>query len=150
VVSFYSTVRVANGLDPAIPGWACQRFLALSKDRAWLVAATPAFLSPKYFNLSIATPTSLSTNHTLDKASHTTNIRHNYQCQNIANLQAAVNGMTAEGNNIAQSAQAYHGHQQALNTELSRSANYIAAQITQQLTAIQASIVQSRDISSAQ
>jgi hypothetical protein len=69
---------------------------------------------------------------------------------NIANLQAAVNGMTVGGNNIAQSAQAYHGHQQALNTELSRCANYNVAQITQQLTAIQASIVQLRDISNAQ
>jgi len=69
---------------------------------------------------------------------------------NIANLQAAVNGMIVEGNNIAQSAQAYHSHQQALNTELSRCANYNVAQITQQLTAIQASILQLRDISNAQ
>jgi hypothetical protein len=38
---------------------------------------------------------------------------------NAANLQAAVNGMTAEGNSIAQSVQAYNAHQQALNAELS-------------------------------
>ena len=59
---------------------------------------------------------------------------------NAANLQAAVNGMTTEGNSIAQSVQAYNAHQQALNTELSRCANYDVAQINQQLAAIQASV----------
>lgn len=57
---------------------------------------------------------------------------------NAANLQAAVNGMTAEGNTIAQSVQRYNTHQQALNTELSLSANYNVAQIHQQLAAIPA------------
>jgi chromosome segregation ATPase len=59
---------------------------------------------------------------------------------NAANLQAAVNGMTAEGNTIAQSVQAYNTHQQALNTELSLCANYNVAQIQQQLTAMEANI----------
>ena len=59
---------------------------------------------------------------------------------NAANLQAAVNGMTTEGNNIAQNVQAYNAHQQALNTEVSLCANYNVAQIHQQLAAIQASV----------
>jgi hypothetical protein len=59
---------------------------------------------------------------------------------NAANLQAAVNGMTTEGNNIAQNVQAYNAHQQALNTELSLCANYSVGQIHQQLAAIQASV----------
>jgi hypothetical protein len=59
---------------------------------------------------------------------------------NIANLQAAVNGMTAAGNAIAQNVQTYNGHQQTLNTELSRCANYNVAQAQQQLATIQASI----------
>jgi len=69
---------------------------------------------------------------------------------NVANLNAAVNGMTAQGNIIAQGVQAYNAHQQALNTELSRCGNYNVAQIQQQLTAIQASITQSTDFNSAQ
>jgi hypothetical protein len=59
---------------------------------------------------------------------------------NAANLQAAVNGMTAEGNSIAPSVQAYNTHQRALNTELSRCANYNVAQVHQQLAAMQVSI----------
>ena len=59
---------------------------------------------------------------------------------NAANLQAAVNGMTTEGNIIVQKVQAYNAHQQALNTELSLCANYDVAQIHQQLAAIQASV----------
>ena len=59
---------------------------------------------------------------------------------NAANLQAAVNGMTTEGNTIAQSVQAYNAHQQALNTELSLCANYNVAQIHQQLAAMQANV----------
>ena len=59
---------------------------------------------------------------------------------NAANLQAAVNGMTAEGNIIAQSVQTYNAHQQALNTELSLCTNYNVAQIPQQLAAMQANI----------
>ena len=59
---------------------------------------------------------------------------------NIVTLQAAVNGMAAEGNNIAVSAQAFNAHQQTLNTELSLCANYNVAQIQQQLVTLQASI----------
>ena len=59
---------------------------------------------------------------------------------NAANLQAAVNGMTTEGNIIAQGVTAYNAHQQALNTELSLCTNYNVAQIHQQLAAIQANV----------
>jgi hypothetical protein len=69
---------------------------------------------------------------------------------NITNLRAAANGMTAEGNNIAQSLQAYNAHQQALTTELSLCAHYNVAQIQQQLAAIQASINRASDLTSAQ
>ena len=69
---------------------------------------------------------------------------------NIANLQAAVNGMTATGNAIAQNVQTYHAHQQTLNTELSRCGNYNVAGIQQQCAAIQASIADSMALSSAQ
>ena len=55
---------------------------------------------------------------------------------NNANIQAAVNGMTAEGNNIAQNIQAYNAHQQQLTTELSLCSNYNVAQIQQQLATI--------------
>ena len=51
------------------------------------------------------------------------------QQQNSVNLQAAVSGMTAEGNTIVRSVQAYNTHQQQLNAELSRCANYDVAQI---------------------
>src|SRR5271163_1989973 len=59
---------------------------------------------------------------------------------NVANLHAAVNGMTTEGNIIAQGVQAYNAHQQALNTELSLCANYNVAQIHQQLTTMQTNV----------
>jgi hypothetical protein len=59
---------------------------------------------------------------------------------NAANFLAAVNGMTAEGNIIAQSVQTYNAHQQALNTDLPLRANYNVAQIHQQLAAMQANI----------
>ena len=61
---------------------------------------------------------------------------------NIANVQAAVNGMTIEGNRMAQNLQTYNAHQQALTTELSLCANYDVAQILQQLARIQASITE--------
>jgi len=44
--------------------------------------------------------------------------------------------MTAEGNTIVQSVQAYNTHQQQLNTELSRCANYDVAQTQQQYNAL--------------
>ena len=59
---------------------------------------------------------------------------------NIANLNAAVNGMTAEGDNIAQNVRAYNAHQRALNV----------AQIHQQLAAIQANIQANTALISAQ
>jgi hypothetical protein len=59
---------------------------------------------------------------------------------NITNLQAAVNGMTAQGNTITQGHQAYNTHQQALNTDPLRCSNYNVAGIQQQLTAIRVSI----------
>jgi hypothetical protein len=135
------------------------------------------------FNISFATPTSLSTNHTLDnrtlvKASHTTKHlsrpimpQQEPPVPTPANLLAAVKGMTAEGNTIAQSgtaiaqstdtiaqsistitqsAQAYNAHQHALNTELSLYAGYNFAGIHQQLAAIQASIVDSIALNAAQ
>jgi hypothetical protein len=69
---------------------------------------------------------------------------------NISNIQVAVNGMTAQGNFIAQDVQAHIAHQQALNTEPSRCGNYNVAQIQQQLTAIQRSIAESRALNSAE
>ena len=69
---------------------------------------------------------------------------------NVANIQAAVNGMTAQGNSIAQGVQAYIGHQQALNTGLSRCGNYNVVQIQQQLTAILRSIAESSALNSAE
>ena len=59
---------------------------------------------------------------------------------NIVNLQAAINGMTAEGNAMAQSVQAYNAHQRQFTTELSCCANYPVAQMMQQLNAINQSI----------
>ena len=69
---------------------------------------------------------------------------------NVANIQAAVNGMTAEGNNIAQDVQAYNAHQQQLNAELSLCANYNVAQIQQQLAAITQLINDGFAVNSAQ
>jgi len=66
------------------------------------------------------------------------------QLPNIANVNAAVNGMAVEGNNIVQNVvqtlqnlQAYNGHQQQLNAELSLCTNYPVGQVMQQLNAIQ-------------
>jgi hypothetical protein len=59
---------------------------------------------------------------------------------NIANLQAAISGMTIQGKITAQGHQAYDAHQLALNTDLSRCGNYNVAGIQQQLTAIRAGI----------
>jgi hypothetical protein len=52
---------------------------------------------------------------------------------NIANITAAINGIVASGNNMAQDLQAYNAHQQQLSTELSRCVNYPAAQMQLQL-----------------
>ena len=57
--------------------------------------------------------------------------------RNIANTQAAVSGMIAQGNNIARDIQAYDAHQQQLTTELPLCANCNnVAQIQQQLATI--------------
>jgi hypothetical protein len=56
---------------------------------------------------------------------------------NAANMQAAVNGMAAEGNNLIQHIQAYNGHQQQLAAEMSLSANYNVATIQQQIAQTQ-------------
>jgi len=69
---------------------------------------------------------------------------------NILNLQAAMNGMTAEGNAIAQSVQMFNGHQQALTTELSLCVNIPVAQVQIQLAGIQASINQLTTLNNAQ
>ncbi|KAF8526510.1 hypothetical protein BU17DRAFT_82598 [Hysterangium stoloniferum] len=59
---------------------------------------------------------------------------------NIANMNAAVNGMTVESNTIAQDLQTFTGHQQSLVIELAQFPNYNMGQIQQQLAGIQASI----------
>jgi hypothetical protein len=69
---------------------------------------------------------------------------------NAANMQAAINGMAAQTNNITQNVQANNVHQQALNTEVTLCGNYNAAQVTQQLNAIQASINNLTALNSAQ
>jgi hypothetical protein len=69
---------------------------------------------------------------------------------NAVNIQAAMNGMTAQRNIIAQGHQAYDVHQQALNTELSLCTNYNVAGIHQQLGAIRRDIAESRALQSAQ
>jgi len=60
---------------------------------------------------------------------------------NIANLNAAINGMAAIKSNMAQEVQAYNALEGQLHTELSRCANYPVVQIQQQLVAIQQAIV---------
>ena len=57
--------------------------------------------------------------------------------------------MTAQENLIAQDAQAYIGHQQALNTEVSRYGNY-NVEIHQQLVAIQRDIAELTALQSAE
>ena len=52
---------------------------------------------------------------------------------NVANIQAAVNGIAAEGNNITQNIQAYNNHQQQLAAEMSLCANHDVAQLQLQL-----------------
>lgn len=69
---------------------------------------------------------------------------------NIVNLQAAVNGMTAEANTIAQSAQAYNAHQQQFTTELSLCANFPVVQIQQQLTTLNQSMTNMQAMMNAQ
>jgi len=63
---------------------------------------------------------------------------------NIANLQAAVNGMAADRNAIAQRMQTYSAHEQQLTAELSLCANYPVGQMQQQLAQIQQQLVQTQ------
>jgi hypothetical protein len=65
-------------------------------------------------------------------------------------MQAAINEMVAQANNIAQDVQAYNVHQQALNAEVTLCSNYNVAQVAQQLNTIQASINSSTALNSAQ
>lgn len=69
---------------------------------------------------------------------------------NAANIQAAVNGITAQGNNIAQNIQTYNAHQQQLATEMSLCANYNVAQIQQQLVTINNTLNRQGAMSNAQ
>jgi hypothetical protein len=62
---------------------------------------------------------------------------------NFANINAALNGMAALRNNMAQEVQAYNALQGQFDTELSRCANYPVVQMQQQLVAIQQAIQQS-------
>lgn len=68
---------------------------------------------------------------------------------NIANMNAAINGMAADGNNIAQCLQSFTNRQQTLGTELSLFGNIPLGQIHQQLATMQASIHQLLDLSAA-
>jgi hypothetical protein len=98
----------------------------------------------KQFHLACATPYNPLSLRPLTK-SHTINKHalcpHMAQPQppvpNVANINAAVNGMAAEENLIAQHSQAYNVHRQQLTTEMSLCANYPVGQMQQQLTAIQ-------------
>lgn len=56
----------------------------------------------------------------------------NHQQPDIANLNAAINGMAADGNTIAQGLQLFINHQQTLGTELSLFGNTSFGQIHQQ------------------
>jgi len=56
------------------------------------------------------------------------------------NINAAVAGMTAQGNAISQGVQVYNGHVQQLTTELARCGNFPVAQMQQQLAAIDQSL----------
>lgn len=60
----------------------------------------------------------------------------NLQQANIPNLNAAIDGMATEGNNIAQSLRSFTIHQQALGTELSLLGNTPLGQIQLQLNTI--------------
>jgi hypothetical protein len=59
---------------------------------------------------------------------------------NIANINAAINGMAALRNNMAQGVQAYNALQGQFDTELSRCANYPVVQMQQQLVDIKRAI----------
>jgi len=55
---------------------------------------------------------------------------------NAANIRAAITGMTAEGNTIAQSVQTFNNHQQNLTNELAHMANYDTNQLRTQLVTL--------------
>jgi hypothetical protein len=68
---------------------------------------------------------------------------------NLANMDAAIQGMSAQGTTITQGMLAYNGHQQALNTELSLFRNITIIQVHQQLAAIQVTLNEILDLSAA-
>ncbi|KIX08819.1 uncharacterized protein Z518_03476 [Rhinocladiella mackenziei CBS 650.93] len=61
---------------------------------------------------------------------------------NPANIQAALNGMTAEENTIAQSTQAYNAHRRHLADELTLCANYPIGQVQQAVGQVQQAVGQ--------
>jgi len=69
---------------------------------------------------------------------------------NIANINAAVAGMNAKANNIAQHIQAFNTHQQQFTAEMSLCANYDTTQIRNQLATINRSIADMTAMTSAQ
>ena len=72
--------------------------------------------------------------------SHNLVIMANPQQPHIANLNAAINGMAADSNTIAQGVQSFINHQQALGTKLSLFGNTPLGQIHQQLATMQATM----------
>ena len=69
---------------------------------------------------------------------------------NVVNIQAAMNGMAAERNTMAQSTQAFDAHQQQFTTELSRSVNFPVVQMQNQLNALTQSMNNMQAMMSAQ
>jgi len=68
---------------------------------------------------------------------------------NFANMNAAIQGMSAQGTTVAQGMLAYNNHQQALGTELSLFGNITMDQLQQQYAAIQVTLNEILDLSSA-
>jgi len=73
----------------------------------------------------------------------------NLQQANIPNLNAAIDGMATEGNNIAQSLRSFTIHQQAFGTELSLLGNTPLGQIQLQLNTMQATMQTGLDLADA-
>ena len=69
---------------------------------------------------------------------------------NVAAINAAINGMAIEGNNMTQSLQNFNNHQQQMNNELALCANFNTVHIQHQLNAINQSITQLTAMTSAQ
>lgn len=69
---------------------------------------------------------------------------------NVAAINAAINGMAIEGNNMTQSLQNFNNHQQQMNNELALCTNFNTVHIQHQLNAINQSITRLTDMTSAQ